>query len=121
MMSAAAEKEPCPFCGKPISVNAERCRFCGEDLYEDEERDRRRPLLPGLDRLLSAARRLAFCHPRGHLRHCCFQKEEQEEFERLRSRAALPTIIHMAGLFTRNPAQRALARRVCKNRQFANK
>ena len=42
-MSATSEKEPCPFCGELISRTAERCRFCGEDLYEDEERDRRRP------------------------------------------------------------------------------
>jgi hypothetical protein len=39
----AATEEPCPFCGRHISVRAERCRFCGEYLYEEDEEEPPRP------------------------------------------------------------------------------
>lgn len=28
--------ESCPFCGKPVPVDAERCGHCGEELFEDD-------------------------------------------------------------------------------------
>jgi hypothetical protein len=34
-------KTPCPECGKPVSVRAERCPFCDADLFEDDDDDAR--------------------------------------------------------------------------------
>jgi hypothetical protein len=41
-MSKGPRKEPCPDCGKLVSVRASVCPYCDADLYEDEEEDRPR-------------------------------------------------------------------------------
>ena len=42
-MSGQSRKEPCPECGKLVSIRAEVCPFCDADLYEDGEDDRAPP------------------------------------------------------------------------------
>jgi hypothetical protein len=43
-MAEAPRKEPCPDCGKLVSIRAEVCPYCDADLFEDEDdRPRRRP------------------------------------------------------------------------------
>jgi hypothetical protein len=40
-MPGEPRKEPCPECGKPVSIRAEVCPYCDAELYEDEKEDRR--------------------------------------------------------------------------------
>jgi hypothetical protein len=41
-MPAEERKEPCPECGKLVSVRAEVCPFCDAEMFEDDDRGRSR-------------------------------------------------------------------------------
>src|SRR5690242_9620332 len=45
-MAGSPRKEPCPECGKLVSIRAAVCPYCDADLYEDEDDDNDRPRLP---------------------------------------------------------------------------
>jgi hypothetical protein len=40
-MPGEPRKEPCPECGKLVSIRDEVCPYCDAELYEDEEEERR--------------------------------------------------------------------------------
>jgi hypothetical protein len=43
-MPGKSRMEPCPECGKVVSVRAAVCPFCDAELFEDDDHDDRRPL-----------------------------------------------------------------------------